>query len=133
MLLMVEKIIRGGICHSVYRHTKANNKYMENYNKNNDLQDLQYLDLNNLYGWAMSQKLPVNNFEWMKETRFDTSSYELDRPLPKGKSGKVIELMKDELSGKIITKFVGLTAKTYSYLIDDGSEDNKAKGTKGVS
>ena len=67
------------------------------------------------------------------ETRFDTSSYELDRPLPKGKSGKVIELMKDELSGKIVTKFVGLTAKTYSYLIDDGSEDNKAKGTKGVS
>ena len=64
------------------------------------------------------------------ESRFDTSNYELDRPLPKGKNEKVIGLMKDELGGKIMTKFVGLRAKTYSYLIDDGSEDKKAKGTK---
>ena len=56
------------------------------------------------------------------ETRFDTSNYELDRPLPKGKNKKVIGLMKDELGGKIMTKFVGLRAKTYSYLIDDGSK-----------
>ena len=55
------------------------------------------------------------------ETRFDTSKYELDRPLPKGKNKKVIGLMKDELGGKIIKKFVRLRAKTYSYLIDDGS------------
>ena len=48
----------------------------------------------------------------------------------KGKTKKVIELMKDELSGKDMPKFVGLRAKTYSYLIDDGSEDEKAKGTK---
>ena len=52
------------------------------------------------------------------------------RPLPKGKNKKVIGLMKDELGRKIMTKFVGLRAKTYSYLIDDGSEDKKAKGTK---
>ena len=64
------------------------------------------------------------------ETRFDTSDYELERPLPKGINKKVIELMKDVLGGKIMTKFVGLRAKTYSYLIDDGSEDKKAKGTK---
>ena len=50
------------------------------------------------------------------EISFDTSSYELDRPLPKGKNKKVIELMKDELCGKIMTKFVGLGA---CYLIDD--------------
>ena len=62
-------------------------------------------------------------------TRFDTSNYELDGPLPKGKNKKVIELMKDELGGKIMTNFVGLRAKTYSYLIADGSEDKKAKGT----
>ena len=55
------------------------------------------------------------------ETRFDTSNYELDRSLPKEKNKKVIGLMKDELSGKIIKKFVRLRAKTYSYLIDDGS------------
>ena len=54
----------------------------------------------------------------------------LDRPLPKGKNKKVIQLMKNELSGKIVIKFVGLRAKSYSYLIDDGSEDKKAKNTK---
>ena len=64
------------------------------------------------------------------ETRFDTSNYKLGRSLPKGKNKKVIGLMKDELSGKIMTKFVGLRAKTYSYFIDYGSEDTKAKGTK---
>ena len=64
------------------------------------------------------------------ETRFDTSNYELDRPLPKGKNKKVIEIMKDELCGKIMIKFVGLRAKTYSYLLDDDSEDKKSKGTK---
>ena len=69
------------------------------------------------------------------EARFDTSNYELefnsiDRLLPKGKNKKVIGLMKDELGGKIMTKFVGLRGKTYSYVIDDGSEDKKGKGTK---
>ena len=71
----------------------------------------------------------------MISTRFDTSNYELecnsiDRPLPKGKKKKVIGLLKNELRGKIMTKIVGLSAKTYSYLIDDSSEDKKAKGTK---
>ena len=64
------------------------------------------------------------------ESRFDTSNFELDRSLPKGKNKNVIRLMKDELCGKIMTTFVGLIAKTYSYLIDEGSEDKKAKGTK---
>ena len=64
------------------------------------------------------------------ETRFDTSNYELDKPLPKGKNRKVIGLMKDNLVRKITTKFAGLRAKTYSCLIDDSSEDKKAKGTK---
>ena len=50
--------------------------------------------------------------------------------MPKGKNKKVISLMKDELDGKITIKLVGLRAKPYSYLIDDGSEDNLAKGTK---
>ena len=59
------------------------------------------------------------------ETRYDNSNYELDRPLPKGENKKGIGLMKDELGGKIMIKFVGLRAKTYSYLIDDGSKDKK--------
>ena len=64
------------------------------------------------------------------ENRFDTSNYEVNRPLPTGKNQKVIGLMKDELGGKIIMEFVTLGPKTYSYLTDDGKEDKKAKGTK---
>ena len=62
------------------------------------------------------------------EKRFDTSNYEYDRPLPTGKNKKVIGLMKDELGGRVITEFVALRPKTYSYLTD--KEDKKAKGTK---
>ena len=62
MLLMVEKGIRGGICHTIYRYAKANNKYMKNYNKDKEESFLQYLDANNLYGWTMSQKLLVSGF-----------------------------------------------------------------------
>ena len=68
MLLMVEEEIGGGICHSIHRYAKANNKYMRNYNKNEESSYIQYLDANNLYGWAMSQKLQVNNFKWVKDT-----------------------------------------------------------------
>ena len=64
------------------------------------------------------------------EKRFDTSNYEVNRPLPTGKNRKVTGLMKDELGGKIITEFVILRPKTYSYLTDDGKKDKKAKGTK---
>ena len=64
------------------------------------------------------------------ENRFDTSNYEVNRPLLMGRNKKVIGLMKDELGGKIITEFVTLRPKTYSYLTDDSKEDKKAKGTK---
>ena len=64
------------------------------------------------------------------EKRFDTSNYEVDRPLLTGKNKKVIGLMKDELAGKIIKEFVALRPKTYSYLTDDCGEDKKAKGIK---
>ena len=62
--------------------------------------------------------------------RYDTSSYEVDRPLPKGMNKKFIGLMKDELGGKIITEIVALRPKTYSYLTDDDKNVKKAKGTK---
>ena len=67
MLLMVEKGIRGGICQAIHRYAKANNKYMKNYDKNIESSYIQYLDANNLYGWAMSQKLPGNDFKWVKQ------------------------------------------------------------------
>ena len=62
---------------------------------------------------------------------FDTSNYDKnDRPLPIGKNEKAPGLFKDELGGKIIAEFVGLTPKTYAYLMDDGIEHKKGKGTK---
>ena len=64
------------------------------------------------------------------ENRFDTSNYEVNKPLPTRKNKKIIGLMKDELGGKIITEFATLRPKTYSFLTDDGKEDKKARGTK---
>ena len=65
---MVEKGFRGGICHSIYRYTKTNNRYTKEYNKSKESSYIKYWDVNTLYGWAMSQKLPVNNFEWIKDS-----------------------------------------------------------------
>ena len=65
MLLMAEEGIRGGICHSTHRYAKANNKYMKSYYNNEESSYIQYLGANNLYGWAMSKKLPVNGFKWI--------------------------------------------------------------------
>ena len=64
------------------------------------------------------------------EKRFDASNYEVNRSLPNGKNKKVIGLMKDELRGKAMTEFATLRPKTYSYLMDDGRNDKKAKGSK---
>ena len=66
MLLMVEKGTRGGICQAIHRYAKANNKYMKNYNEDIISSYPMYLDTNNLHGWAMSERLPVNGFKWVK-------------------------------------------------------------------
>ena len=71
MLLMVGEGIRGGICHSIHRYAKANNKYMKNYNNSEESSYMQYLDANNLYGWAMSKKLPVNGFKWTDNNKIN--------------------------------------------------------------
>ena len=67
MLLMIEDGIRGGICHTIQRYAKANNKYMIDYDKNKKSSFIQYLDANNLYGKAMTEKLPVRGFKWMDD------------------------------------------------------------------
>ena len=67
MLLMFERGIRGGITQSVHRWTAANNPYMgSEYDSSKPTSYLQYLDANNLYGWAMSQPLPADGFRWIK-------------------------------------------------------------------
>ena len=66
MLMMVERGIRGGISHISKRYAEANNKYMKDYNPDKASVYIQYLDANNLYGWAMSQPLPTHGFEWME-------------------------------------------------------------------
>ena len=67
MLLMIEEGIRSGICHSVHKHSKTNNKYMKDYGKNEESSYIMYIDYNNLYGEPMSQKLPVDGFEWVED------------------------------------------------------------------
>ena len=64
MIMMVEEGTRGRICHTIRRYAKTNNKYMNNYDKSIESSYLMYLDANNLYGWAVSQKLLVNGFKW---------------------------------------------------------------------
>ena len=68
-LFMVEEGTRGGIWQAIHRYAKANNKYMKNYDKDIISSYLMYLDANNLYGWTMSQKLPINGFKWVKKSR----------------------------------------------------------------
>ena len=67
MLLMAEKESGGGRYQVIHRCAKANNKYMKNYDKDMESPYIEYLDADNLYGWAMSQKLPVNGFEKVEE------------------------------------------------------------------
>ena len=66
ILLMVEKGMRGGLCHAIHRYAKANNKYMKDYDKNKESSYLKYWEVNNLYGRAMSQKLLVDGFKWVE-------------------------------------------------------------------
>ena len=67
MTMIVEKGIRGGICHAIHKYPKANNKYMKNYDKDMELPYLKYLGAKNLYGWAISKNSSVNGFEWVED------------------------------------------------------------------
>ena len=70
MQLFIEKGMRGGISTITHRHAVANNKYMKNYNPEVESSYIMYLDANNLYGWAMSQSLPVGDFKWLPPDEF---------------------------------------------------------------
>ena len=75
MLLMVEKGVRGGVSMISTRYGKANNKYMEEYDSDKPSTYIQYLDANNLYGWAMSCKLPTDGFRWMSPSELEHWMY----------------------------------------------------------
>uniref|UniRef100_A0A1I7TZ65 DNA-directed DNA polymerase n=1 Tax=Caenorhabditis tropicalis TaxID=1561998 RepID=A0A1I7TZ65_9PELO len=82
MYNFIEKGIRGGMCNAMLRYSKANNKYMSNYNPAEESKYLLYLDANNLYGWAMSQKLPYDDFEFINvEVEMTQKSIKLDKPI----------------------------------------------------
>ena len=79
MLMMFERGIRGGITHISKRYSEANNKYMKSYNPEKKSKFIQYLDANNLYGWAMSQNLPTHGFKWMKDLKLEKVYEILDK------------------------------------------------------
>ena len=96
MLMMFERGIRGGITHISKRYAEANNKYMKNYNPEKKSSFIQYLDANNLYGWAMSQNLPTHGFKWLNNITkeqvmkiLDKSNHSMSN---NGKKGYIFEV-----------------------------------------
>ena len=75
MFLKYEEGMRHGICNKVHSYAEANNKYMKNYDKNKESSFLMYIDANNLYGWAMSKKLPVDGFKWVDDLFMFTEDF----------------------------------------------------------
>jgi len=71
MFQFIESGLRGGISYIAHRHSKANDKYMKNYDEKVPSKYIMYLDANNLYGWAMSQYLPKGNFRWITEKEIE--------------------------------------------------------------
>ena len=93
MLMMFEKGIRGRISHISKRYAETNNKYMDNYDFSKPTTYIQYLDANNLYGWAMSQSLPTHGFKWMKDLTIDSVIDLLDKKRnPEVKKGYIFEV-----------------------------------------
>ena len=96
MLMMFERGIRGGITHISKRYAEANNKYMKNYNPGKESSYIQYLDANNLYGWAMTQQLPTHGFGWMKNITKEKVMEILEKAnhsmFNKGKKGYIFEV-----------------------------------------
>ena len=96
MLMMFERGIRGGMTHIAKRYSEANNKYMKNFDPNKPSKYIQYLDANNLYGWAMSQSLPTGGFKWIsnltKEKVMDILEKTNSSMNDMGKTGYIFEV-----------------------------------------
>ena len=96
MLMMFERGIRGGISHISKRYAEANNKYMKSFDPQKPSTFIQYLDANNLYGWAMSQNLPTHGFKWMRNIKKDKVMEILEKAnhsmSNRGKTGYIFEV-----------------------------------------
>ena len=80
--LFIEKGLKGGISYNAKRYAKANNKYMNDYDPKKQSTFISYLDMNNLYGWAMSEYLPYEGFKWLKNVdKFDVMSINEKSPI----------------------------------------------------
>ena len=74
MYLFIENGLRGGISYIAKRYSKANNKYMKNYDPSKQSEFISYQDMNNLYGWEMSEYFPCEEFKWLKNVdNFDAN------------------------------------------------------------
>ena len=72
--LFIEKWLRGGISYIAKRYAKANDKYMNDYDPKKPSKFITYLDMNNLYGWGLSEYLPYGGFKWLKNVNeFDVN------------------------------------------------------------
>ncbi|XP_057302775.1 uncharacterized protein LOC130636942 [Hydractinia symbiolongicarpus] len=92
MLLMFEEGIRGGITQAVHRYAKANNKYMaDQYDPNEESSYLQYLDANNLYGYAMMEKLPAHGFKWISNVEI-INEKKIEKLVSDNKHGYLLEV-----------------------------------------
>ena len=129
--LFIEKGLRGGISYIAKRYAKANNKYMNDYDPKKPSTFIAYLDMNNLYGWAMSEYLPYGGFKWLKNIdEFDVMSVNEKSP-----TGYLLEIgleYRDELhndypqdpekvvvSSDILSKYCKKIADKYEIKIGD--------------
>ena len=90
MFQFIEKGMRGGISYIANRHSKANNKHMNDYDENEPSKYIMYLDANNLYGWAMSQYLPTGKFKWLTQKQIDETN--LAKYDERSKKGLILEV-----------------------------------------
>ena len=91
MLLMFEKGICGGMYQVSHHYAKANNKNLKNYDKSIESSYIEYLDANNLYGWAMCKRLPVRNFKWLDNLSMFTEEF-MNNYDENGDKGYILEV-----------------------------------------